>query len=46
VGIYDGNGHVIAAADCGKGTKVDNLPFQIDGINPVYYRANALGGTQ
>lgn len=45
IGIYDGTGHVIAAADFGEGTKIDSLPFTIDGESPVYYRANTLGSS-
>lgn len=43
IGIYDGAGHVIAAADWGEGTKVDALPFDIGGVPPTYWRVNAIG---
>lgn len=43
IGIYDGNGHVIAAADWGEGTKISPLPFTIGGVAPTYWRVNAIG---
>jgi len=43
IGIYDGSGHVIAAADWGEGTKISSLPFQINGVSPTYWRVNTIG---
>lgn len=44
VGIYDGNGGVIHSPDFGRMLTHTPSLFDVDGIAPVFYRANALGG--
>ena len=43
VGIYDGHGGVIHSPDFGRYLTHTTSLFDVDGIAPTFYRANALG---